>query len=197
MAVKWWAVFSSRLCCSLLLLLQHCPCTFPFTVFLWVWFPCGLCLVLLPEHLCSAKAWKTPPIRTQMWAHAECVCTNTEQCPEGHLPKIGHMEGDDAIGPQLRVLVCEMASSQIKQQAGNYAWLLTQRSHAEKRYERHIKKLWTGLDTARSCPTNITSSAHARQSIIPESTGGACIQMARERTAALWTMHTCSMQAWK
>lgn len=100
MVVKWWAVFSSRLCCSLLLLLQHCPCTFPFTVFLCVWFPCGLCLVLLPEHLggCSAKAWKTPPIRTQM---CSVSAKNTEQRPEGHLPRIGLMNGDDATRPQL------------------------------------------------------------------------------------------------
>lgn len=71
----------------------------------------------------------------------QCVCNEYTALPRGHLPKIDHMEGDDAIRPQLMVVKCEMAISQIKQQPGNCASLLTQKSHTEKRYERHIKKL--------------------------------------------------------
>lgn len=129
-------VLSSRVCCCLPLL-QHCPCTLPFTEFPGFPVDCALCL--LPEHLggCSAMAWET-----QMWAYAEIVCNKHTAVPWGHLPKTDHMNRDDAIRPHLMVLMCEMGISQIKQQPENCAWLLTQRSHTENRYERHVKMLW-------------------------------------------------------
>lgn len=147
---------------------------------------CALCL--LPEHLggCSALVWKTPHIRTQMWAYAECVCNKYTALPRGHLPRIDPMSKDDAIRPHLMVLMCEMAISQIKQQPGNCSWLLTQRSHTEKRYERHVKKLWPSWVWQSQKLPHQHQHLCPCQSIVPELTGGTCVQLAGEKTAALW-----------
>lgn len=98
--------------------------------------PCGVGVCC---SLCSAMAWLTAHVRVRMWAYAVCVCNKYTTLPRRHLPRTDHIKEDDAISPQLMVLKWEMTISQIKQQPGNYAWLLTQRSHPEKRYERRMK----------------------------------------------------------